>query len=68
MMVICNYYVFSVRSGQVRNLDSARVSMVGQIKRYLLDYLLVLHTTESIFIKSSMFSRGFDCPICYEDR
>lgn len=31
------YFVFvclvSVRSGQVRNLESARVSMVGQVKR-----------------------------------
>ena len=31
---LCSMFFFcSVRSGQVRNLDSAKVSMVGQVKR-----------------------------------
>lgn len=29
-------WCFSVRSGQVRNLESARVSMVGQLKRWFI--------------------------------
>ena len=29
------YNIFRVKSGQIRNIESARVSMVGQLKRYV---------------------------------
>jgi hypothetical protein len=39
-------FVGSVKSGQIRNLESARVSMVGQLKRFVVSSLPVLDWTK----------------------
>jgi hypothetical protein len=33
-------WFFSVRSGQIRNGESARVSMPGQLRRYILNHII----------------------------
>ena len=44
---------FSVRSGQIHNVESARISMVGQLVRWLVGLLLLIYftLTASVMVK-----------------
>lgn len=43
-------FAISVKSGQIRNIESARVSMGGQVKKYVCSVFLSVHECVGVLI------------------